>query len=138
MGVFLSDIQTKCRNKLFLISRFLSLYFNRLNILNIIRSIQKRYGGIGDIGPFRKWKYFSPISKPSVETNNFQFFDFWLYFFFLTDWILSDQADKNMNIYWILRHFRKWEYFSPISKPSGEKQNFRIFDFLLYFFLTDY
>ena len=58
--------------------------------------------------------------------------------FFLTDLILFDLANRNMDRYGILRHFRKWAYFPLISKP-GVKKNyfFTIFRYYSLFFLTD-
>ena len=77
-----------------------------------------------------KWAYISPISKHRDEKFFFRFFDISLYFF-LTGFILSDQADKDMD---------RWEFYGlsenePMSHryPNSATKN-KNFDFYIFFF----
>ena len=53
--------------------------------------------------------------------------------FFLTDLILPDRADKNVNSKIILSPLRKCAYIRPIGKPGDKKKKF---DFSLFFFIS--
>ena len=50
---------------------------------------------LGILRPFRKWAYVPAISEPRAEkiVSDFRI----LFLIFLTDLILSDKADKNMD-----------------------------------------
>ena len=64
---------------------------------------------------------------------------FWIFryfsLFFYNDFILSDQADQNMDRYGTLKPFRKWAYFPTLSKTGAEKNYFR-FSILFFIFFN--
>ena len=133
MGLLPIDIQTQSQKKIiFDFSIFFFIFSNRLNITH--DQADKNMDRQGILRHFRKWAYFPSISKPRDEKNYFDVRYFSL--FFLIDLILSNQADKNMDRQGILKPFRKWAQFPPISKPCDEKQKFIFFHIFLFQFLN--
>ena len=66
-------------------------------------------------------------------------FSIYRYFslFFLTDLILSDRADNNMNRQGIIRPFRKLSYFPSMFQTKSRKKLYSIFRSILIFELFD-
>ena len=85
----------------------------------------------GILMPSIKRVYFLLISKARAGKNYFLFFDIFL--FFLTDLILSDQAEKDEERQGILRPIRKRAYFLMISQARAQKKN--LFDLSIFFFI---
>ena len=114
-------------------SRFFDIFFIFINRLKIIRPSRQKYKYITNFKAFEKTGLL-PIAISILSSK--KLYSIFRYFslFFLTDSILSDQADKNMSRYVILRHFRKWIYFPMISNPIAEKKNSRFYDIILYFY----
>ena len=124
MGLRPTDIQIQSRKKLFSIFRYFSLFLLTDLILSDQadqRMLDREFYGLSENGPIFH-EYPNPEPKKII-------FDFSIYFFFfLTDLILSDQAEKSM----INREFYGLSENGPPSHQyPNPKKNF--FDFSIFF-----
>ena len=91
MRLHLTAMQTRRQNKMSIFDYFPLFFFNQLNIT---RSGRPKYELIGNFQSFKKMR-LHPTDMQTRRKKNSIFPYFCL--FFLTDLILHDRADKNIN-----------------------------------------
>ena len=94
MGLLSTNIQSQRQKKI--IFNFFILFFIFFNRLNIIRSSWKKIGWIENFKAFKKMGLVPTDIQTKWRKKLFSIFRNF-YLLLLTDIILSDQADKNMD-----------------------------------------